>query len=280
MSTPGPIPAGAAWHDAAASGLPALDLRGLRKRFGRTEVLRGVDLAITAGERVALIGPNGSGKSTLFDLVSGRQAPSSGQIRLHGARIDGLPPYRIHRMGLSRSFQTSHLFPQLSVFENLRCGMLWSLGHRYSLMKFLGGLHDVQARTEQLLQALGLAACRDVPSMNLSYARQRALEIGVTVAGGAEVLLLDEPTAGMSRTETRHFIDLIRRLTVGKTLLMVEHDMGVVFDLADRVAVLVRGEVIAFGTPGEVRSNPQVQQAYLGTPAAPAEKHPCSDLID
>ncbi len=259
-----------------AGAKPAIELRGLKKSFGRTEIIRGVDLSVAAGERVAIIGPNGAGKSTLFNLISGRLLPTSGEVRLHGDRIDGLPPYEINRRGLSRSFQITNIFPRLSVFENLRCGVLWSLGYRYTLLKFLGNLHDANARTEELMQQVGLTGRRDVLGMNLTYAEQRALEIGVTIAGGANVLLLDEPTAGMSHTETRHFIDLIRQVTVGKTLLTVEHDMGVVFGLADRIAVLVYGEVIAFGPPEEVRGDARVQEAYLGTPveeiAAPAQK--------
>jgi len=245
----------------------ALHLRGLRVRLGRTEILRGVDLSVNAGERVALIGPNGAGKSTLFNLVSGSLAPDAGEILLHGQRIDGLRPFEVHRCGLSRSFQISNLFPRLTVYDNLRCGVLWSLGYRYSFLKRLSRMHDANHRTEVLLQQLGLESCARVPAMHLSYARQRALEIGITIAGGARVILLDEPTAGMSRDETAHFVALIRALTAGRTLLMVEHDMGVVFDLADRVAVLVRGEMLTVDTPPAVRADPRVRQAYLGARA-------------
>jgi branched-chain amino acid transport system ATP-binding protein len=244
---------------------PALELRALRKDFGRTAILRGVDLAVRAGERVAVIGPNGAGKSTLFDVVSGRAGSTGGQVLLHGRRIDGLRPYQISRLGLARSFQVTHVFPRLSVFENLRCGVLWSLGHRYSFLRRLSRLHDANARTEALMRQVGLAHRRDVPAMNLTYAEQRALEIGVTIGGGAGVILLDEPTAGMSRGETARFVDLIKEATAGRTLLVVEHDMGVVFGLAERIAVLVRGEVIAFDTPEAVRADPRVQAAYLGT---------------
>ena len=247
---------------------PALELRDLRKNFGRTEIIRGANLAVKAGERVAVIGPNGAGKSTLFNLISGRLAPTSGSVELHGQRIDGKQPYEINRMGLSRSFQITNIFPKLSVFENLRCGVLWSLGYRYTLLRFLSRMHDANERTEQLLLQVGLASKRDVLAVNLTYAEQRALEIGVTIAGGASVILLDEPTAGMSKTETTRFISLIREVTVGRTLLTVEHDMGVVFGLADRIAVVVYGEVIAFDTPEAVRANPRVQEAYLGAPAA------------
>ncbi|MHA7598594.1 ABC transporter ATP-binding protein [Alicycliphilus sp. T452] len=243
----------------------ALELRDLRKSFGKTEIIRGANLAVRCGERVAIIGPNGAGKSTLFNLISGRFAPTSGQVLLHGARIDGKKPFQINRMGLSRSFQITNIFPKLSVFENLRCGVLWSLGYRYAFWRFLSKLQDANERAEQLMEMIGLHRKRDTLAINLTYAEQRALEIGITIAGGASVILLDEPTAGMSRSETARFIHLIRQVTQGRTLLTVEHDMGVVFGLADRIAVVVYGEVIAFDTPENVRANPRVQEAYLGS---------------
>ena len=249
----------------------ALELRDVHKRFGKTEIIRGASLQVNAGERVAIIGPNGAGKSTLFNLISGRFAPSSGEILLNGARIDGAAPHRINRQGLARSFQVSNLFTRLSVFENLRCAVLWSLGYRYAFWRFLASLRDANERAEQLMAMLQLERRRDVLAMNLTYAEQRALEIGLTIAGGADVVLLDEPTAGMSKSETRRFVQLIRDVTAGKTLLTVEHDMGVVFGLADRIAVLVYGEVIAFDTPEAVRANPRVQEAYLGSVLAQAQ---------
>ena len=242
-----------------------LELKDLRKSFGKTEIIRGANLAVAAGERVAIIGPNGAGKSTLFNLISGRFEPTSGEIVLAGERIDGLAPYEINRKGLARSFQVSNLFTRLSVFENLRCGVLWSLGYRYAFWKFLGRLHDANRRAEELMTMLHLERKRDVLAMNLTYAEQRALEIGITIAGGASVVLLDEPTAGMSKSETQRFVELIRSVTAGKTLLTVEHDMGVVFGLADKIAVLVYGEVIAFDVPSAVRANARVQEAYLGS---------------
>ncbi|MBW8468450.1 MAG: ABC transporter ATP-binding protein [Thiobacillus sp.] len=243
----------------------ALELRDLRKRFGKTEIIRGVDLAVRPGERVAIIGPNGAGKSTLFNLISGRFEPSSGEVLLNGHRINGKKPFEINRLGLSRSFQITNIFPKLSVFENLRCGVLWSLGYKYTLFRFLAGMDDANQRAEELMRMIRLDKKADTLAMNLTYAEQRALEIGITIAGGANVILLDEPTAGMSKSETSRFIDLIREVTVGKTLLTVEHDMGVVFGLADKIAVVVYGEVIAFDTPEAVRANPKVQEAYLGS---------------
>jgi branched-chain amino acid transport system ATP-binding protein len=243
---------------------PALELQGVRKRFGKTEIIRGVDLAVARGERHAIIGPNGAGKSTLFNLASGRFPVSDGRILLNGADVTRLRPHQINRRGLSRSFQVTNIFPHLSVFENLRCAVLWSLGYRYAFWRALSGLADARGRAEDVLERIGLARRRDTLAGVLSYAEQRALEIGITIAGGAEVILLDEPTAGMNRSETAAAVALIRKVTEGKTLIMVEHDMGVVFNLADRVSVLVYGEIIASGAPAAIRANPKVQEAYLG----------------
>jgi branched-chain amino acid transport system ATP-binding protein len=249
----------------AATPTYAVELRDVRKSFGRTEIIRGASLQVNAGERVAIIGPNGAGKSTLFNLISGRFGATSGEILVHGKSIAGLEPFEINRMGLARSFQVSNLFTRLSVFENIRCAVLWSMGYRYAFWKFLADLKDANDRADEVLKMIRLDKRRDVLAMNLTYAEQRALEIGITIAGGAGVILLDEPTAGMSRSETTRFVQLIREVTAGKTLLTVEHDMGVVFGLADRIAVLVYGEVIAFDVPEAVRANPKVQEAYLGS---------------
>ena len=244
---------------------PALQLSEVRKSFGRTSIINGVNLAIARGERHAIIGPNGAGKSTLFNLISGRFPVSAGRIDLHGEDITGLEPHLINRKGLSRSFQITNIFPRLSVYENLRCAVLWSLGYRYSFWHRIDALKEVRGRTDEIVERIGMAARRDRPAGVLTYAEQRALEIGVTIAGGSDVLLLDEPTAGMSRSETGEAVELIRNVTEGKTLVMVEHDMSVVFNLADRISVLVYGEVIASGTPQEIRGNKAVQEAYLGT---------------
>ena len=246
----------------------ALELKDLRKSFGKSEIIRGINLAVPPGERVGIIGPNGAGKSTLFNLISGRFEPSSGEVLLNGQRIDGKKPFEINRMGLSRSFQITNIFPKLSVFENLRCGVLWSLGYKYTFFKFLADLDDANDRADELMEMIKLDKKRDVLAINLTYAEQRALEIGITIAGGANVILLDEPTAGMSRSETSRFINLIKQVTVGKTLLTVEHDMGVVFGLADKIAVVVYGEVIAYDTPEKVRADQRVQEAYLGSSVA------------
>jgi branched-chain amino acid transport system ATP-binding protein len=244
---------------------PALELQRVRKRFGKTEIICGVDLAVARGERHAIIGPNGAGKSTLFNLASGRFPVSEGRILLNGADVTHLGPHQINRRGLSRSFQVTNIFPNLSVFENLRCAVLWSLGYRYAFWRALSKLDRARERAEEVMERIGLTRRRNTFAGVLSYAEQRALEIGITIAGGAGVILLDEPTAGMNRSETAAAVALIRRVTEGRTLVMVEHDMGVVFDLADRVSVLVYGEIIASDAPAAIRANAKVQEAYLGT---------------
>lgn len=242
----------------------SLALNDVRKSFGKTEIIRGVNLQIPAGERHAVIGPNGAGKSTLFNLISGRFAASSGSIQLNGTEISRKRPFEINRMGLSRSFQITNIFPKLSVFENLRCAVLYSLGYKYSFWQRLSQLKDAEERADDMLRRIGLERRRDTLAGLLTYAEQRALEIGVTCASGAHTILLDEPTAGMSRSESDHAVELIRRITEGKTLVMVEHDMSVVFGLADRISVLVYGEVIATDTPTKIRENAAVKEAYLG----------------
>ena len=247
---------------------PAVELRGVQKSFGNTSVIRDVNLTVVKGERHALIGPNGAGKSTLFNLISGYIIPTVGSILLKDEIVSGLPPYQINRRGLSRSFQVSNVFANMSVWENIRCALLWATGHRYAFWKNIDNLPEVRERTSQILQDINLISRHDVPAGLLAYAEQRTLEIGITIAGGADVILLDEPTAGMSHTETERAVALIRRLTEGRTLLIVEHDMSVVFGLADRISVLVYGQIIASGTPEEIRGNPKVKEAYLGEEAA------------
>jgi len=243
---------------------PALALHQVCKRFGSIEILRGVTFQIPPGERWAVIGPNGAGKSLLLNVLSGFIKPSAGTVHLQGEKINGLQPYAINRRGLSRSFQVTNIFLRLSVYENLQCAVLWSLGHRYCFWRRLSALNDVRQRADLVLEQIGLSHRRAIVAAELTYAEQRALELGITIAGQADVLLLDEPTAGMSQSEAVAAVDLIRNITAGKTLLMVEHDMQVVFSLADRVAVLVQGEIIACDTPQNVRCNALVQNAYLG----------------
>ncbi len=242
----------------------ALKLTEVKKNFGAMSIIRGVNLDVHDGERHAIIGPNGAGKSTLFHLISGRFGISGGDIELHGTRIQGMKPYEINRRGLSRSFQVTNIFPRLSVYENLRCSVLWSLGYKYSFWQSINRLKDAHERAEWLMERIGLVSRRDIPAGVLTYAEQRALEIGITIAGGADVIMLDEPTAGMSRSETEQAVELIRKVTEGKTLIIVEHDMSVVFGLADRISVLVYGQVIATDTPERIRQNEAVREAYLG----------------
>jgi len=246
---------------------PAIELVDLHKNFGATQIIRGVSLAVPAGERHAIIGPNGAGKSTLFNLISGRLTPTSGTVRLNGEDVTGLPPHLINRRGLSRSFQVTNIFPRLSVWENIRCAVLWSLGYKYAFWRGIEALPDVRARTEAILEAIELIDRRRVQAGVLAYAEQRALEIGITIAGGAGIILLDEPSAGMSVAEAARAVALIRKVSEGRTLIMIEHDMGVVFDLADRISVLVYGQIIASDIPARIKQDAAVQTAYLGTAA-------------
>ena len=241
-----------------------LSLRGLRKNFGATEIIRGVDLDIESGEIHAIIGPNGAGKSTLFHLISGKYSPTSGSMSFKGQPLENLSPFQINRLGIARSFQVTNIFPRLNVFENIRCSLLWSTGYGYSFWRLLERETNLNEETEQVLDRIGLADRAQIPAGEIAYSEQRALELGMAIAGGAELILLDEPVAGMSHSEADNAVRLIRRITEGKTLVLVEHDMNIVFDLADRISVLVYGEVIATGTPAEIRANAQVQEAYLG----------------
>jgi branched-chain amino acid transport system ATP-binding protein len=240
----------------------ALELAHVTQRFGATEILLGVDLSIRQGERHALIGPNGAGKSTLFDLISGRVKATSGVIKLKGVDITGMPAYRLGRVGLARSFQSTRLFTGLSVFDNIRCAVLGS--RKASFRDRWVRSASIDRDVECVLDSIGLSTRRDELAASLSYAEQRALDLGIALSTGADVLLLDEPTAGMSRAEAERALTLIRETTRGKTLLIVEHDMQAVFALADRISVLVRGRVIATGTAAEIKANALVREAYLG----------------
>jgi len=242
-----------------------LDIKGLCKNFGNTEIIRGLDLAIEEGERHAIIGPNGAGKSTLFNLISGRFSATAGSVRLRGREIVNRPPFEIVRMGLGRSFQVTNIFPRMTVYQNIQASVLWAMGARLSFWRPISRYKGVRNRAEEILERIGLAHNRDVPAGLLSYADQRALEIGITLGPNPDVILFDEPTAGMSNSETSRAVELIRLVSAKKTLVMVEHDMGVVFGLADRISVLVYGEIVATDTPDRIRKNKAVQDAYLGT---------------
>ena len=252
----------------AAAEAPVLVLRDLHKSFGATAIIRGVNLTVTRGQRHGLIGPNGAGKSTLFNLISGHYVPSAGEILLNAQSIVGLAPHAINRRGLSRSFQITNLFPRMSVAENLRISVMGRHGHRFTLGRPVSRLAEVAAGVDEYLEKLRLTRRRDDPAGDLAYSEQRTLEIGMALATNPEILLLDEPTGGMSREESAYTVALIRAVTEGKTLLVVEHDMNVVFALCDQISVLVYGEVIASGTPEAVRANREVQEAYLGEDVA------------
>jgi branched-chain amino acid transport system ATP-binding protein len=243
---------------------PVLELKALRKSFGETQIIRGVDLTLMRGQRHALIGPNGAGKSTLFNLISGHYAPTSGDILLNGESIAGFAPHIINRRGLSRSFQITNVFPRMSVAENLRISIMGRHGHRLTLFRSIGNLGAVNDEVGEYLEKLRLTRRRDSLAGDLAYSEQRILEMGMALATDPAVLILDEPTAGMSRDETAYIVDLIRQVTEGRTLLVVEHDMSVVFTLCDQISVLVYGEIIASGEPAAVRADKKVQEAYLG----------------
>ena len=241
-----------------------LELKNVKKQFGPTEIIRGVNLNVKKGEIHSLIGPNGAGKSTLYNLISGVYELTSGSIKFNNKNIENLPSYEIFRLGLSRSFQITNIFPKMSVFENVRCGLLWNMNYKYSILKILDNNQDLNDKTNAILEQISLSNYSKEPAGLLSYADQRALEIGITIAGGAETILLDEPTAGMSKSETERATNLIRSIAKNRTVLIVEHDMGVVFDLSDTISVLVYGEVICSDIPENVKTNKAVKEAYLG----------------
>mgnify|MGYP001229836845 FL=1 len=242
-----------------------LKLSKVSKSFGPAQIIKNLDLNIKKGERHAIIGPNGAGKSTLFHLISGHYKPTSGSIVLNNEEIGSLDPHDINRKGLARSFQVTNIFPKMTVAENIRCGMLWAKDYKYSIFKLVNNENELNKSTSEILEELNLNHCANIPAGLLSYADQRALEIGITIASGADTIMLDEPTAGMSNSETARAVELIKKISEKRTLLIVEHDMGVVFDLADRISVLVYGEIICTDTPKKVRTNKKVQEAYLGT---------------
>jgi branched-chain amino acid transport system ATP-binding protein len=241
-----------------------LEVTSLHKRFGPVKVINGIHLTVAAGQRHAIIGPNGAGKTTLFHLFSGNYTPDSGAIVFDGRPIAGLPPHRINRLGLSRSFQITNIFAGLSVHENIRAAVLSKHGVRFDFLRRVGRMAAINRAAAAILEQIGLTDKADRLAGELAYGQQRALEIGITLASDPKMILLDEPTAGMSIDETREAVRLIDRVTRGKTLLIIEHDMDVVFSLADVITVLNYGEILASGSPAEIRGHPKVKQAYLG----------------
>ena len=241
-----------------------LRLSGLAKHFGRFSVIEEVNLEVHQGERHALIGPNGAGKSTLFNLITGQYVPTQGHIHFKEKRIDHLPPFKINRLGIARSFQIINIFKAMTVFENIRNAVV--ARHHYSLnfTRLLTGLTKVREETETILSRINLSPFRNELAGTLGYGQQRALEIGLTIAQDPELVLLDEPGAGLTPEETKVIITLIREVTAQKTLLIIEHDMDVVFNLADRISVLNWGKILVTGTPEEIKENEMVKEAYLG----------------
>jgi len=241
-----------------------LEMIDLQKHFGDLVAVDGVSLSIGEGKRHAIIGPNGAGKTTLFNLLSGRFKPTRGQIVFRGRDITGISPYRISRMGIARSFQIINVFPQLTVFENMHTVLMSKHHIRYDFLRNIRRWHEVTRETNSLLEQIGLLDKKDVAAGFLSYGEQRELEVGLTIASDPELILLDEPTAGMSMDETRQAIKLIDRVTRGKTLVIIEHDMEVIFSLADVITVMQYGKVVTTGSPEEIRNDRRVKEAYLG----------------
>jgi len=244
--------------------MPILELKDLQKDFSGLKVLMGIDFSLEPGERHAIIGPNGAGKSTIFNLITGKYIPSRGKIFFKGHDITGYPPHKITRLGLARSFQITNIFRTMTVFANVRNALLSKYGQRYNIFSPLGKMKGIVEETEGLLAQIGLGEMRNALAGELAHGHQRALEIGLTLATNPELILLDEPTAGMSAEETREAVKLIERITKGKTLVIVEHDMEVVFSIANRITVLYYGKILASGLPEEIRNDQRVKDAYLG----------------
>jgi branched-chain amino acid transport system ATP-binding protein len=241
-----------------------LETKDLRHDFRGLQVLFGIDFQVTEGERHAVIGPNGAGKTTFFNTITGTYHPSGGQVFFKGKDITGYKPYRLARIGMGRSFQITSTFTNLTAFQNIRLAILSKRGIRFNLYRNVDSLKDVTAETEAMLERINLIKERNVPAGLLSYGQARALEISMALATDPELVLLDEFAAGMSRDETHNAVALIRKLTEGKTVVVIEHDMDVVFSLADRITVLHYGKILASGTPDEIRHNQDVKDAYLG----------------
>jgi branched-chain amino acid transport system ATP-binding protein len=241
-----------------------LETRGLCHDFKGLKVLFDVQLEVEEGTRHAIIGPNGAGKTTLFNVITGTYHPTEGEIFFKGREVTGFKPHRLARLGMGRSFQITSTFGQLTAFQNIRMGILSSRGIRFNMLRFLDRMDGVTRETDAVLKRINLAGERDIPANMLSYGKHRSLEISMALATDPDLVMLDEPTAGMSVDETHNAVELIRRLTEGKTMVIIEHDMDVVFSLADRITVLHLGAILASGTPDEIRENQAVKDAYLG----------------
>ncbi|MBI4963180.1 MAG: ABC transporter ATP-binding protein [Desulfomonile tiedjei] len=241
-----------------------LETNGLYHDFSGLKVLFDVNLQVEKGERHAVIGPNGAGKTTLFNIITGTYVPRQGQVLFKSKKVTGAKPHELTRLGLGRSFQITSTFDRMTAFQNIRLAILSKRGIRFNLFRMVDKMKDITEETEEVLRRIGLDGERDFPAGALSYGKHRALEISLALATDPDLIMLDEPTAGMSRDETHHTVELIKRLTEGKTVVIIEHDMDVVFSLADRVTVLDYGRIIAVGTPEEIQGNQAVRDAYLG----------------
>ncbi len=241
-----------------------LETKALMHSFGALDVLFGVDLQIEEGERHAVIGPNGAGKTTLFNTITGTYHPTSGKVFFKGKDITGCPPHKLARIGVGRSFQITSTFTNLTAFQNIRLAILSKEGVRFNLIRRVDKMARVTEETDEMLKRINLYEDRNTPASALSYGKSRALEISMALATDPGLVLLDEFAAGMSREETQDTVALIRKLTAGKTVVIIEHDMDVVFNLADRITVLHYGKILATGKPEEIRNNQAVKDAYLG----------------
>ena len=241
-----------------------LETKAICHDFSGLQVLMDVNLEVKEGERHAIIGPNGAGKTTLFNVITGTYQPSEGQVFFKSKETTGLPPHKLVRLGMGRSFQITSTFTWLTAFQNIRMGILSKRGIRFNFFRFLDKMDDVTRETDAVLKRINLDGERDIPANMLSYGKSRSLEISMALATDPDLVMLDEPTSGMSVDETHNAVALIRRLTEGKTMVIIEHDMDVVFSLADRITVLHLGGILASGTPDEIRVNQAVKDAYLG----------------
>ncbi len=241
-----------------------LQANQIQKSFSGLKVLKEVTFSVKQNENHAIIGPNGAGKTTLFNIISGKYKPTSGTVIFKDKDVSRKPPHILNRMKLSRSFQITNVFQELSVFENVRSGVRCNYGLRYHFFKSPGSVRKINDKTTAILDQAGLGDVHNTLARELSYGQQRALEIAVTLSTEPELILLDEPTAGMTREETAEAIQMIQRVTKDKTLLIIEHDMDVVFSLADTISVLHYGSILASDTPERIRNDQQVKDAYLG----------------
>ena len=241
-----------------------LQVQRICKNFSGLAVLNGVDFTVKEQERHAVIGPNGAGKTTLFNIISGKFKPSSGSILFKGEDISGKPPHILSHLNLARSFQITNVFQDLSVFDNVRSGVRCRKGLRYNFFKKPDSSSEINEETTSILDQIGLTDETDTPARELSYGKQRALEIGITLSTRPELILLDEPTAGMTLEETAEAIRMIDKVTAGRTLIIIEHDMNVVFSLAKTISVLHFGTILASVKPEVIRNDQRVKDAYLG----------------